>query len=255
MEIVHLSDTVEITTVSEDGRHGVFEVAGLYAGYGFTLGNALRRSLLSSLPGAAVTYLKFKGIPHEFSTIPGVKEDVVELTLNFKKIRFRMHTSEPQILFLSVKGEREVRAKDISPNAEVEVVNPDALIATLTDSNAALEAEITVERGLGYSAVESRSGEKFAVGLIGVDAFFSPVLNVNYTVENMRVGDRTDYNRLRIEIETDGTISPSAALHKAGNILKDHFGKIAGMTVQSFSVEPEESTGPKKKRDLNEKEE
>lgn len=248
MEITHLSDTVEVKTLSEDERRGVFEVSGLYAGYGMTVGNALRRTLLSSLPGAAVTYLTFKNVPHEFSTIPGVKEDTVELTLNFKRVRFRMHTSEPQTLLLKAKGEREVRAGDIQANAEVEIVNPDESIATLTDSKATLEVEMTVERGLGYSAVESRRGEKLAVGLIGVDAFFSPVVKVNYTVENMRVGERTDYNRLRLEIETDGTVSPSSALHKAGNILKDHFEKVSLVEVKQFEPAAREEEAPKKKR-------
>lgn len=245
MEYAHLSNTVAIKTISEDSRQGVFEIEGLYAGYGLTLGNALRRVLLSSLPGAAVTQIKVKNVAHEFSSIPGMKEDIVELALNFKKIRFRMHADEPHILSLKAKGEKEVFAGDIKADAEVEVVNPELLLAHLTAKNADLEIEITVERGLGYSTVESRAGEKLGVGVIAIDAYFSPVVKANYLVENMRVGDRTDYNKLRLEIETDGTISPSAALHKSANILKDHFEKAGAVTVQDFGAVEEIS--PKKK--------
>lgn len=236
MEYAHLSSTVSIKTVSEDRIRGVFEIDGLYAGYGQTLGNSLRRALLSSLPGAAVTYVKIKNAPHEFTTLPGVKEDVVEITLNLKRLRFRMFTDEPQILLLKAGGERIVTGADIKLNSQVEVVNPKQVIATLTDKNAELEMEITVERGMGYSPVESRKAEKLTVGLIGIDAFFSPVTRVNYTVENMRVGDRTDYNRLHLEIETDGTVSPSSALHKTASALKDHFEKIFAMEVKEFDI-------------------
>jgi len=247
MEYAHLSSTVSIKTVSEDAQHGVFEIEGLYAGYGLTIGNALRRALLSSLPGAAVTYLKIKNAPHEFTTLPGVAEDVVELTLNFKKFRFRMHIDEPQTLLLKVKGERTVTGADLELNADVELVNPDVVLATLTAKTAELDIEVTVERGLGYSAVESRKAEKLAVGLIGVDAFFSPVTKVTYTTENMRVGDRTDYNRLHIEIDTDGTVSPSSALHKTANILKDHFDKVFAVEVKEFETEKPEGKPTKKK--------
>jgi len=237
MEYTHLSNTVGIKTISENAKQGVFEVEGLYAGYGLTLGNALRRTLLSSLPGAAVTYIKVKGVSHEFSTIPGVKEDVVEMLLNFKKIRFQMDADEPQVLRLSVKGEKIVTAADIETNTQVKVVNPNEIIATLTSKDAEFEAEITVERGLGYSAVESRKSEKLAIGVVAIDAFFSPVISVNYNVENMRVGDRTDYNRLRVEIVTDGTVSPSSALHKAANVLRDHYEKVGVVEVKTFEAE------------------
>lgn len=246
MEYAHLSSTVGIKTVSEEGTKGVFEIEGLYAGYGLTVGNALRRSLLSSLPGAAVTYIKVKNASHEFTTIPGIKEDMVELVLNMKKLRFRMHTDEPQTLLLEVKGERTVTAEDIKTNSQVEVVNPDEVIATLTAKDAELSMEITVEKGLGYSAVESRKAEKLSVGLIGVDALFSPVTKVNYTVENMRVGDRTDYNRIRLEVETDGTISPSSALHKSANILKDHFEHVGAVEVKEFAAEEKKPARAKK---------
>lgn len=246
MEQPQLHSTVTVKTVSEDARKGVFEIDGLYAGYGLTMGNAIRRGLLSSLPGAAVTYIKIKNASHEFSTLPGVKEDLIELMLNFKKLRFIMHTDEPQTLLVKGKGEVVLTGADVEANAQVEVVNLEEHIATLTAKNAELEIEITVERGMGYSAVESRKAEKLVVGLVGVDAFFSPVTKVNYTVDNMRVGDRTDYNRLRLEIETDGTQSPSQALQTASGILKEHFEKACSVEVQKFEVEKPEAA-PKKK--------
>ncbi|MFH1246372.1 MAG: DNA-directed RNA polymerase subunit alpha [Candidatus Liptonbacteria bacterium] len=252
MEFARLVSTVSVKPVESEARHGVFEIEGLYAGYGLTLGNALRRTLLSSLPGAAVTYIKVKNASHEFTTIEGIKEDVVELTLNFKKLRFRMHVNEPQTLLLKVKGEREAKASDIQANSDVEIMNPEEHIATLTAKNAELEVEITVERGLGYSAVESRKQEKLAIGTIGIDAFFSPVTKVSYTIENMRVGDRTDYNRLRIEIDTDGSISPSSALHKAGSILKDHFEKVYELEAQEFDA-PRTAREPAKKKSSKKK--
>ena len=192
MNYTYLSETVVIKTVSEDAKNGIFEIEGLYSGYGLTIGNALRRALLSSLPGAAVTYIKVKNVQHEFSTLPGVKEDLVDLTLNFKRLRFRMHTDEIQILTLKIKGEKEVTAGDIKTSSEIEIVNQDEHLASLTSKDAELEVEITVEKGLGYSSVESRKEKKLTVGLIGIDAFFSPVRKVNYIVENMRVGEHTD---------------------------------------------------------------
>lgn len=254
MEFAYLSKTVTVKTISEDSKRGVFEIEGLYAGYGLTIGNALRRVLLSSLPGAAVTYIKVKNAPHEFSTLPGVKEDLVELTLNFKKLRFRVYVDEPQVLSLKVKGERVVKASDIKLNSQVEIVNPDEVLANLTSKDAELDMEITVERGLGYSAVESRRNTgKLPIGSIGIDAFFSPVVKVNYEVENMRVGERTDYNKLRVEIETDGTISPSAALHKSSNILKDHFDKVSAVEVKEFEVlKAGGAEGKKNRREVKE---
>ncbi len=237
MEYAYLSSTVSIKTVSEEATKGVFEVEGLFAGYGLTVGNALRRALLSSLPGAAVTEIKIKGVPHEFSTLPGVKEDIVELALNFKKLRFRLHVDEPQVLALKVKGEKSVMGGDIELNSSVEIMNPGETLATLTEKGAELDIEVKVERGLGYAPVEARKAEgRLPIGTIAIDAIFTPVTRVNYSVEDMRVGDRTDYNRLRLEVETDGTISPSSALHKAANILKDHFGKVSEVPVQEFEA-------------------
>ncbi len=219
----------------------MFEIEGLYAGYGLTVGTALRRALLSSLPGAAVTEIKIKGVPHEFSTLPGLKEDIVELSLNFKKLHFRMHVDEPQVLSLKMKGEGEVTGGDIELNSDVELVNPDEVLGHLTAKDAEIDIEVRVERGLGYVASESRRSEgRLPIGTIAIDAIFTPVLKVNYVVEDMRVGDRTDYNRLRLEIGTNGTISPSSALHKASNILKDHFEKVGAVEVKEFAEEAAE---------------
>ena len=248
MEYAYLSSTVSIKTVSEDAKNGVFEVEGLFAGYGLTVGNAIRRALLSSLPGAAVTEIKIKGVPHEFSTLPGVKEDMVELALNFKKLRFRLHVDEPQVLMLKVKGERAVTAGDIELNSNVELVNPGEVLATLTAKDAEVDMEVKVEKGLGYVPVESRKSEgRLPIGVIAVDAIFTPVTRVNYEVEDMRVGDRTDYNRLRLEITTDGTVSPSSALHKAASILKDHFEKVGAVEVKEFESPKAEASAPKKR--------
>ncbi|MGB7957522.1 MAG: DNA-directed RNA polymerase subunit alpha [Minisyncoccia bacterium] len=255
MEYAHLSSTVSIKTVSEDVKDGVFEVEGLFAGYGLTLGNALRRTLLSSLPGAAATEIKIKGVSHEFSTLPGIAEDMVELALNFKKLRFRLAVDEPQVLSLKVKGIRDVTAGDIVLNSEIALANPEEMLAHLTAKDAELDIEIKVERGLGYVPAEARTTEgRLPVGTIALDAIFTPVQRVNFVVEDMRVGDRTDYNRLRLEIGTDGTISPSAALHKAANILKDHFDKVSVVPVQEFDL-PKSGEEPKKKKTVKKKKE
>ncbi len=248
MEWTHLSSTVEIKTVSENEKGGVFEIGGLFAGYGLTIGNALRRALLSSLPGAAVTEIKVKNAPHEFSTIPGVQEDIVELLLNFKKLRFHLHTDEPQTLILKKKGEGTITAEDIKLNSDVDLMNPEEVLAHLTAKDAELDIEIKVERGLGYVPVENRKteGGRLSIGTIAIDAIFTPVQSVNYTVEDMRVGDRTDYNRLKIEITTDGTISPSHALHKAANILKDHFEKVSAIEMKDFEPSEESTSAVKK---------
>ena len=240
MEFAYLSSEVKINRVSEDETHGVFDIEKLYRGYGTTIGNALRRVLLSSLPGAAITRFKIshpKSVDHEFTTIPGVMEDVVEIGLNLKKIRFQFFASEPQVLTLSVKGEKEKTAGDIKGTTDVIVANPDMHIATLTSKSAEFEMEITVEKSLGYIPVELQKVEKLSIGEIALDAIYSPVVNVNFSVENMRVGERTDYNRLRMEIETDGTISPSSALHKAANVLLDHFSKVSAIDVREISAE------------------
>ncbi|MFA6314922.1 MAG: DNA-directed RNA polymerase subunit alpha [Candidatus Paceibacterota bacterium] len=198
--------------IREDGVSGVYEIDGLYPGYGHTLGNSLRRIILSSLPGAAVTKVKIKGVSHEFSTIDGVKEDVITILLALKKLRLRLDTDEPQILTLSIKGAKDVTAKDITVPGQAEILTPDLHIATLTEKNAEIDMEITVEKGLGYVSKEVLQKERVDIGSITLDAAFTPIRKANYEVENMRVGDRTDFNRLRLSIETDGTISPREAM-------------------------------------------
>lgn len=198
--------------VSEDGTKGIYEIDGLYAGYGHTLGNSLRRIILSSMPGFAITTVKIEGVPHEFSTVSGVKEDVISILLNLKKVRFRMATDESQTVTISAKSAKEVTATDIKVPSQVEVLNPDQHIADLTEKGASLEIEMTVEKGMGYSPKEARGKGKMEVGSIAMDAIFTPIRRVNYEVENMRIGEHTDYNRLRITIETDGTITPHDAL-------------------------------------------
>jgi len=226
MQYPYLSDAVEIKTISEDDKKGVFEIEGLYPGYGLTIGNTLRRVLLSSIPGAAITRFKIKGALHEFSTIDGVIEDLVEIGLNLKKVRFKFYADEPQVLTLRVKGEKKVTAADIQSNIQAIVVNPNQHIFTITDKKAEVDMELTIEKGRGYVAVERIKTDKLEIGVIALDAIFTPVQSVGLTTENMRVGDRTDYNRIKLSIETDGSIRPSETLHKATSILIDHFRKI-----------------------------
>ncbi|MBM3281502.1 MAG: DNA-directed RNA polymerase subunit alpha [Candidatus Harrisonbacteria bacterium] len=236
MKITNISEALQIKKVKETATTGEFEIEGLYTGYGITIGSALRRVLYSSLKGAAITRIKLKDVNHEFSTLPGMVEDVVELLLNLKKIRFTLHSEEPQVLSLKVKGEKEVTAGDIKVNSEVEVINPEAHIAQLSNKSAELDMEITVENGLGYRTAESMKTEKLPVGVIVLDAIFSPIIKANFTVQNMRVGDRTDYNKVLIQIETDGSTSPSEALHKACTVLQEHFQKISLFEITSSSV-------------------
>ena len=228
--------------VSESEFSGSYEVDGLYPGYGHTLGNSLRRIILSSLPGAAVTSVKIAGIPHEFSVIDGVKEDVITILLNIKKIRFRLATDEPQTVNLKVKGAKDVKAQDIKLPGGVEVLNPDLTIATTTDKNADLDMEIVVEKGLGFVSKETLQKSRVDIGQINLDAIFTPIRRVSYEVENMRVGDRTDFNRLKIFIETDGTITPKEALEKSIETMIHQLKAIVGFKEEEVltpSVEKE----------------
>lgn len=200
--------------VSEEGMQGVYEIDSLYPGYGHTLGNSLRRIILSSLPGAAVTQVKIEGVPHEFATIDGARETVMEILLNLKRVHFILHGDEPQTISLTAKGTGEVTAKDFKLPTQVEITNLDQHIADLS-GKAVLEIEATIERGLGYVPREVLTKDKVDIGTIALDATFTPIRRTNYEVENMRVGDRTDFNRLRILIETNGTISPRTALEQS----------------------------------------
>ena len=204
--------------VVEEGNKGVFEIDGLSPGYGHTLGNSLRRIILSSLPGASVTSIKIDGISHEFQTMDGIKEDVIVMILNLKKTRFKMLSEEPQTVTLSIKGPKVVTAADIKVGGQVEILNPELYIAEVT-GKINLNIELRIEKGLGFIPKEMIQKEKVDVGTIAVDAIFTPIRRVAYEVENMRVGDKTNHNRLRISIETDGTLTPREALAKSIEIM------------------------------------
>ena len=228
--------------VQEEALSGVFEIEGLYPGYGHTLGNSLRRIILSSLPGAAITSVKITGVSHEFSVLEGVKEDVITILLNLKKIRMRFNADEPQVITLKVKGltgdskERRVTASDLEVPGQVEILTPDELIATITDKNVSLEMEIRAERGLGFMPKEMVDKSRVDIGTIALDGIFTPIRRASYEVENMRVGDRTDFNKLRITIETDGTISPSDALTSSIEIMINQLKAVVGFKEEEPEV-------------------
>lgn len=201
--------------VKEDAISGVYEIDGLYPGYGHTLGNSLRRIILSSIPGAAITSVSIDGVKHEFSTIDGVKEDVIAIILNLKKTRFKLHGYDAQKATLHIKGAKTITAKDIELPTQLEVMNKEQYICESTDKNVDIAIEITIQKGLGYVPREVLQKEKADIGTIVLDASFTPIRRASYEVENMRVGDKTDHNRLRIAIETDGSITPHAALEEA----------------------------------------
>ncbi len=244
----HIALPSKPRVVSEAERSGTYEIDGLYPGYGYTLGNSLRRIVLSSLPGAAVTSVKIPGAAHEFSTIEGVKEDVVTLLLNVRKMRLKLTTDEPQTLTLSVKGPKTVTAEDFNLPGQVEILNPEQHIAEVT-GKITLEMEVRAERGLGYVPKEVHQKERVDIGTIALDAIFSPIRRVNYEVENMRVGDRTDFNRLRILIETDGTISAREALEKAIETMIHQLRSIVGFKEEEVveeEVETDDMMGGKR---------
>ncbi len=231
--------------VSEEENRGTFEIDGLFPGYGHTLGNSLRRIILSSLPGAAITQVKIDGVEHEFSTLDGVSEDVITILLNLRRVRLHMHSDEPMTISLKKKGVGDVTAKDIQAPTQVEILNPDQHIAEITNKSAELNIEITVERGLGYVPREIHQKDKMEIGAIALDAVFTPIRRVNYEVENMRVGDRTDFNRLRVIIETDGTYTAREALEKSIEIMIHQLKSIIGF--QDQHKEEEKPTVEEKK--------
>lgn len=243
-----LSQPIEpsIECINLTDEYGRFLIAPLEKGYAITLGNSLRRVLLSRLPGAAVTFVKIEGVLHEFSTIPGVLEDTTEIILNLKKIRFRAYTNEPKIMRIDVKGEHDVTAKDIQGTSEIEILNPDQRIATLTEKNAKLTMELGIAKGKGYVSAEGHRFEH-TIGLIPIDSIFSPVYKVNYFTEDTRVEQSTDYEKLHLEIWTDKSLRPDEALSEAARLLHKHldlitnFGKAkakpeAGETRKEKSV-------------------
>lgn len=230
--------TPGLVNVEDHGKtSATFTVEPLHTGYGMTLGNSLRRVLLSSIAGAAVTSFKVEGATHEFTTLPGVKEDMVDIMLNLKGIRFRVFGDEPQNLRITKSSKGAVTAKDIETNADVEIVNPEHVIATIDDAKAKLTMDIVVETGRGYRTVEEGAARKHS-DMIAVDAIFSPVVRVRYKVENTRVGQMTDLDKLLITIDTDGSITPRDAFEEAAAILVNQYTALAGQTrVETSSHE------------------
>ena len=222
--------------VLEEGFKGVYEIDGLVPGYGYTLGNSLRRIILSSLRGAAVTAVKIDGVSHEFSTIEGVKEDVITILLNLKNIRFNVTGDEAQTVTLSVKGSKVVTAKDISPTGVVDVINTDQYICEITGKTT-LDIELTIEKGLGFVPRDQHHKQKADIGSIFLDAIFSPIRRVSYDVEEMRVGDKTNFNRLRMTIETDGTITPREALEQSVHTMIEQLAAIISVDSQKIVEE------------------
>lgn len=239
LQPIYLPENIEIT--DDSATSATFAIHPYHPGYGPTVGNALRRVLLSSLPGAAITHMKVEGVDHEFSTIEGVKEDIVTLMLNLKRVRLSSTSAEPIEIVLEVSGEKKVTAGDFKTPPEVTIANRDFHLATLTNSKAKLELRCTVEQGRGYVPSETREREQRDIGTIAVDAIFTPVERVSFKVENVRVGQVTDYHKLTLAITTDGTIKPIDALKQAASILTDHFKELAGDFEQRLTaVRPEE---------------
>lgn len=205
------------------GRHAKITIEPCFPGYGLTLGNSLRRIILSSLPGGAVTAVKIGGVKHEFSAMENVPEDVLEIILNLKTLRFKVFSDEPVILTLAANGKKKITGADIAPSLDAEVVNKDEVIAHLTDDNAKMEMELTVSKGIGYVPVEEQERSKGEIGVIAVDSVFTPVINVGLSIEATRVGQRTDYDKLILDVVTDGTIAPEDAVKKAAEILTNQF--------------------------------
>lgn len=227
----------KIVTVAAANNQAKIVIEPCYPGYGTTLGNALRRVLLSSLPGAAVVAVRIAGVEHEFSTMANVKEDVVDILLNIKQLRLKVFSNERVTFSLKASGEKVVTAADITENSDVEILNKDLIIATLTDKKAVLEIEFFAEQGRGYVPVESREDEKHDIGVIAIDASYTPVRRVGYTVENVRVGQITNYDKLTLDIETDGGLTPLEAVKQASGILIDHFAFIKGDEVAEIKAE------------------
>lgn len=254
MEHILLPTTVEF--IETDQRNvGKVLITPCHQGYGTTLGNALRRVLLSSLPGAAVESVKITGVQHEFSTIEGIFEDIVQIILNLKQIAVKCYSDQPVVLNLKKKGKGDITAEDFEKNSDVEIVNPELKIATITDDKKVLEMEIVVSKGRGYVPVEEKDAKNLDLGTILIDSLYTPIRDVGYNVELTRVGDVTDYEKLTLTIETNGTISPKDAVQQATKILMDHFALIldaAGNSTvdlrEDISVEEEKEVKIEKEK-------
>jgi len=240
----------EIKEVNSQGNSSTFEVEPLYPGYGMTLGNAMRRVLLSSLAGSAITGVKIEGVSHEFSAVPGVREDVIEIILNLKQVRFANNHQEPITISLKKSGKGEVTAADIKTVSGIEVANPELVIANLDGSKSKLEMDLHIEQGRGYVAVESRASEKLPVGMIAIDAIYTPIKRVRYNVENTRVGQMTNLDKLVLEVETDGTVSASDAVKQSAEILVGHLQVLAGHDVVSVGSDGIITAAEKQESDM-----
>jgi DNA-directed RNA polymerase subunit alpha len=227
---------IECVEMSRDNRYGKFVVEPLERGFGTTLGNALRRILLSSLPGAAATSIKVDGVLHEFSTIPGMMEDITEVILNLKGLAVKLHTDQPKMAIINVTGPKRVTAADIEPDSEIEILNPDMYIATLNEEGR-LYMEIILEKGRGYVSADRNKNHGQPIGVIPVDSIFTPVRKVNYTVENTRVGQNTEFDKLTMEVWTDGTIRPDEAQSLAARIMTEHLALFVELTGDVGNVE------------------
>lgn len=226
----------KIKTESSQGNHAVFSISPLPSGYGMTLGNALRRVLLSSLPGASITAVKIEGVSHEYSTIPGIKDSILDIILNLKLVRLKKHSKDPSVMKLSVTKEGDVLAKSFEHSSDIELLNPDHRITSITKRGTKLNMELTVEKGVGYMPVGLRKKDKKDIGLIQVDAIYSPVVKVRYVIGSTRVGQMTDLDKLTVEIETNGSITPEEALKFSASVLKSYFDLFL---IEGDNVEPD----------------
>ena len=238
---------IEIAEISEDNRYGKFVVEPLERGYGTTLGNSLRRIMLSSLPGSAVSYVKIKGVLHEFSSIPGVKEDVTEIIMNIKELAIKNNSSsnEPKQAYIEYVGEGVVTAADIHVDSDIEILNPDLVIATLSGSEARFDMELTITKGRGYVGSDKNKKEDTSIDVIAVDSIYTPVERVNLTVENTRVGQITDYDKLTLDVYTNGTLAPDEAVSLAAKVLSEHLNLFIDLSenakVAEVMVEKEDN--------------
>ena len=230
---------IEVVEISEDNKYGRFTLEPLERGYGTTLGNSLRRIMLSSLPGAAVSQVKIAGVLHEFTTIPGVKEDVTEIVMNIKELAIRNNsqTNEPKIAYIDFSGEGVVTAGDIHVDQDVEIMNPDLVIATLDTSDSKLYMELTITRGRGYVDAEKNTVDNSAVGVIPIDSIYTPVERVNIQIENTRVGQITDYDKLTIEVFTNGALAPDEAISLAAKVLSEHLNLFINLSENAKTAE------------------
>ncbi len=248
---------IQIEKISDDNRHGRFVVEPLERGYGLTLGNSLRRIMLSSLPGSAVSQVKIDGVVHEFSSIPGIKEDVTEIIMNIKSLAIRntSSTNEPKIAYIEYQGEGVVTGADIKADSDIEIMNPDQVIATLSGGvDCKLNMELTITNGRGYDGADTRKNEDMPLGAIPVDAIYTPIERVNMNVENTRVGQMTDYDKLTLDVYTNGTLAPDEAVSLAAKVLSEHLSLFIDLSENAKHAEvmvEKESNESQKKMEMN----